>query len=52
MEKKYPDKRFSEQAFEKGFDRLDVTKDGKLTIADIRLIVLKKVQKENLYIGK
>ena len=52
MEKKYPGKQFDESAFEKGFGRMDVNQDGKLDIADIRTIVMKKVKRENLYIGK
>ena len=52
MELKYPDKKFSEKAFEKGFQKLDVNRDGKLDLEDIRIIVEKKVKKENLYVKK
>ena len=52
MDKKYPDKPFSEENFLKGFARLDVNKDGRINIEDIKIIVLKKVKKENLYVGK
>ena len=52
MQKKYPDKEFNEKYFEKGFARIDVNKNGKIDINDIRQIVKKKVKKENLYIGK
>ena len=52
MAKKYPDKEFSEKHFEKGFDTMDVNKDGKIDIEDIRLIVMKKVKTENLYRDK
>ena len=37
--------------FELGFRKMDVNKDGKLDIDDIKLIVLKKVKRENLYVG-
>ena len=52
MELKYPDKKhqFSEKAFEKGFKLLDVNKDGQLDFEDIRIIVEKKVKRENLYV--
>ena len=52
MDKKYPGKEFNEANFEKGFSRMDVNKDGKINIEDIKIIVLKKVKKENLYVGK
>ena len=52
MEKKYPNKEFSEVAFERGFTKLDVDKDGELTVKDIKAIVLNKVKRENLYVGK
>ena len=52
MAKKYPDKKFDEASFEKGFARLDANRDGSVNIEDIKLIVLKKVKKENLYVGK
>ena len=52
LEKKHPDMQFSEEAFERGFKLMDVNKDGNLDILDIRLMVLKKVQRENLYVGK
>ena len=52
MAKKHPDKEFSEEMFERGFRVMDVNKDGRLDLDDIRLMVLKKVQKENLYVGK
>ena len=55
MELKYPDKTdkrftFSEKNFEKGFKMLDVNKDGKLDLEDIKIIVEKKVKRENLYV--
>ena len=52
MQKKFPDKKFDEKTFESGFRRLDSNKDGLIHLDDIRGIVLKKVQKENLYEGK
>ena len=52
MAKKYPDKKFSEAAFEQGFNKLDANRDGQVNIEDIKLIVMKKVKKENLYVGK
>ena len=52
MRKKFPDKQFDEKAFEKGFSFMDVDKDGSIDKLDIRLLVLKKVKSENLYIGK
>ena len=52
MEKKHPGKKFSEEAFEKGWLKLDVTRDGKINYEDIRVIVEKKVKKENLYVKK
>ena len=51
MEKKHPGIPFSEKMFEKGFARLDVDKDGKITLNDVKIITLAKVKKENLYIG-
>ena len=50
MEKKYPGKKFSEEAFEQGWMKLDVTRDGKINIDDIRLIVERKVKRANLYV--
>ena len=55
MELKYPKSkderyRFSDKNFEKGFKFLDVNKDGKLDLEDIRIIVEKKVKRENLYV--
>ena len=55
MDLKYPDKTnkkfcFSEKNFEKGFKLLDVNKDGKLDLEDIKIIVEKKVKRENLYV--
>ena len=52
MEKKYPNKAFDEKAFEQGFSKMDINKDGKLDFSDIKKIVIKKVKKENLYVGK
>ena len=52
LELKHPNIPFNEKNFEKGFVAMDVDKSGKLTIKDIRLIVLNKVKKENLYAGK
>ena len=52
MAMRHPGKEFSEENFEKGFARMDVNKDGKVNLEDIRIIVLKKVKKENLYVGK
>ena len=52
MEKKFPGKPFSEKHFERGFKTLDTNKDGKIKFDDIRSVVLKKVQKENLYVSK
>ena len=52
MEKKFPGKAFSEKHFESGFKTLDSNKDGKIMLDDIRSVVLKKVKKENLYVGK
>ena len=51
MEKKHPGIPFSEKMFEKGFARIDVDKDGKITLNDVKIITLAKVKKENLYIG-
>ena len=52
MEKRHPGVPFSEENFEKGFKWMDVNKDGKLDTEDIRILVLKKVKKERLYVGK
>ena len=52
MAKKFPDKEFSEKNFEAGFKRLDSNKDGMIKLSDIRGVVLKKVKRENLYVGK
>ena len=52
MEKKHPGKPFHEENFEKGFACMDVNKDGKLDVDDIKLMVLNKVKKEKLYVGK
>ena len=52
LELKYPNIPFNEENFQKGFAHMDVDKNGKLTIKDIKLIVLAKVKKENLYTGK
>ena len=52
MAKKHPDRKFDEAAFEKGFSKLDANRDGSVNIEDIKLIVLKKVKRENLYVGK
>ena len=52
LELKHPGVPFNEENFEKGFVQMDVDKNGKLTIKDIRLIVLAKVKKANLYSGK
>ena len=49
MAKKYPNKEFSEEWFEKGFQKLDMDKDGTLNIEDLKIIVLEKVKRENLY---
>ena len=50
LHKKHPGKKFSEEAFEQGWMKLDVTRDGKINIDDIRLIVERKVKRANLYV--
>ena len=50
MAKKYPNREFSEEHFEKGFQKMDMDKDGRLNIDDLKLIVLEKVKKEKLYV--
>ena len=52
LAKKCPDREFSEVHFERGFQKLDMDKDGRLNIEDLKLIVLEKVKRENLYAGK
>ena len=52
MAKKHPDVKFSEEAFQQGFRKLDTNKNGRIEIEDIKLIVMKKVKRENLYVGK
>ena len=52
MEKKYPNMEFDESMFEKGFQLLDMNKDGKINIEDIRMIVINKCKREKLYVGK
>ena len=49
LTKKHPGVPFNEENFQKGFAMLDQTKDGKITIEDIRQITLNKVKEENLY---
>ena len=51
LEKRHPGVPFHEANFDKGFKWMDVNKDGKLDICDIKIMVLKKVKKEGLYIG-
>ena len=43
---------FSEKHFERGYKHLDLNKDGKIRLDDIRKVVLHKVQRENLYVPK
>ena len=51
MAKKYPNREFDESMFEMGFSKLDVNNDGKISLEDIKLIVLNKCKREGLYIG-
>ena len=52
LSKKHPDVKFDEANFQKGFRKLDANKNGVIEFEDIKLIVMKKVKKENLYVGK
>ena len=51
LAKKFPGVQFSEEHFQKGFNMMDFTKDGKVDISDIRAYTLNKVKRENLYTG-
>ena len=51
MSKKYPNREFDESMFEEGFKRLDVNKDGTISLEDIVLIVRNKCKREGLYAG-
>ena len=42
MNKKFPNVPFNEEAFQKGFGELDTTKDGSVTIDDIKMITMRK----------
>ena len=48
--KKCPGKPFDEEAFERGFQKLDWNKDGTIGFDEIKNMVLKKVQNEGLYV--
>ena len=50
--KKHPDVKFDEANFQLGYRKLDKNKNGVIELDDIKQIVLKKVKKENLYVGK
>ena len=52
MKKKHPNMKFNEEMFSKGFEKLDVNKNGKIDVEEIRKITLAKVQKEKLFVAK
>ena len=50
MEKKHPNIKFSEKAFEKGFREFDSNDDGNIYFENIKKVVEKKVKRNNLYV--
>ena len=49
LNKKFPGVPFDEEAFEKGYNRMDTNKDGIISREDVRIITINKLKRENLF---